>query len=140
MGWAIMIAGLLIALAASSLLVLGVIESGVAVAVGVLGIGLIAASGRWMRSKPKEKFPPEHLERTIYSPDHQVRALVKHHAYGNYRVEIQKVVHEYTPDAGSHDRWERQSNVLVTDTLANAVEVAARSIGAGTDDFFSDHP
>jgi hypothetical protein len=37
--------GLLIALTAATLLVLGVIESGVAAAIGMLGIGLIAASG-----------------------------------------------------------------------------------------------
>ena len=44
--------GLLIALVAATLLVLGVIESGVAAAIGMLGIGLIAASGRAVRSKP----------------------------------------------------------------------------------------
>ncbi len=38
--------GLLIALAAAGLLLLNVIESGVAAAIGILGIGLIAASGR----------------------------------------------------------------------------------------------
>lgn len=38
--------GLLIALAAVMLLVLDVIESGVAAAIGIIGIGLIAASGR----------------------------------------------------------------------------------------------
>lgn len=37
--------GLLIALTAASLLFLGVIESGVAAVVGILGIGLIGASG-----------------------------------------------------------------------------------------------
>lgn len=43
--------GLLIALIAAVLLLLGLIESGVAAAIGMLGIGLIAASGRRMRSK-----------------------------------------------------------------------------------------
>lgn len=38
--------GLLIAGLAAILLLLGVIESGVAAAIGILGIGLIAASGR----------------------------------------------------------------------------------------------
>jgi len=37
--------GLSIALISATLLVLGVIESGIAAAVGMLGIGLIAASG-----------------------------------------------------------------------------------------------
>ena len=127
MGWGMIILGLLVALAASALLLMGLIES---------GIGLIAASGRWMRTRPSEKPRVEQIERTIYSPDCQLRALVKQRADGHYRVEIQKLVHDYSPDVGSHDRWERQSNVTVTDTLASAVEVAARSVGAGTDDFF----
>jgi hypothetical protein len=38
--------GLCIALAAAALLVLDLIESGVAAVIGILGIGLIAASGR----------------------------------------------------------------------------------------------
>jgi len=44
--------GLLVALGAATLLLLGVIESGVAAAIGMLGIGLIAASGR---GKPGQK-------------------------------------------------------------------------------------
>jgi hypothetical protein len=43
--------GLLIALIAATLLLLGLIESGIAAAIGILGIGLIAASGRMTRSK-----------------------------------------------------------------------------------------
>jgi hypothetical protein len=78
----------------------------------------------------------EQIEQTVYAPDRQLRALIKLRTDGNYRVEVQKFVHDYSPDAGSHDRWERQSHIMVTDTLANAVEIAARSVGAGTDDFF----
>lgn len=44
--------GLLIALGAATLLFFGVIESGVAAAIGIVGIGLIAASGRGM---PRQK-------------------------------------------------------------------------------------
>ena len=40
------IVGLVIAISAAGLLVLGVIESGVAAMIGIVGIGLIAASGR----------------------------------------------------------------------------------------------
>ena len=40
------IGGLCIALAAAALLVFNIIESGVAAMIGILGIGLIAASGR----------------------------------------------------------------------------------------------
>ena len=39
------IAGLCVALAAAGLLVLNIIESGTAAVIGILGIGLIAASG-----------------------------------------------------------------------------------------------
>ena len=44
--------GLSIALRAAALLFFGVIESGVAAAIGMLGIGLIAASGR---SRPQQE-------------------------------------------------------------------------------------
>ena len=44
--------GLLIALVAATLLFLGLIESGVAAVIGIIGIGLIAASGRGM---PRQK-------------------------------------------------------------------------------------
>jgi len=40
------IAGLSIALTAAALLVLNIIESGVAAMIGIIGIGLIAVSGR----------------------------------------------------------------------------------------------
>ena len=40
------IVGLVIAIGAGGLLVMGVIESGVAAMIGIVGIGLIAASGR----------------------------------------------------------------------------------------------
>jgi hypothetical protein len=46
------VAGLLVALAASGLLLLNVIESGPAAAIGIPGIGLIAASGRRKRGHP----------------------------------------------------------------------------------------
>jgi hypothetical protein len=48
-------AGLLIALAAAGLLLLGIIESGPAAAVGIVGIGLIAASGRISRGRPSPR-------------------------------------------------------------------------------------
>jgi len=50
--------GLSIALISATLLVLGVIESGVAAAAGMLGIGLIAASGAgYAASKSKNGKP-----------------------------------------------------------------------------------
>jgi hypothetical protein len=44
-------AGLLVALVAAGLLVFGIIESGPAALIGVVGIGLIAASGRGRRAR-----------------------------------------------------------------------------------------
>ncbi len=46
MNKALFVVGLLIVGIAAVLLVMNVIESGVAAAIGILGIGLIAASGR----------------------------------------------------------------------------------------------
>lgn len=136
MGWVLMILGLLIALAASALLVMNVIESGVAAAIGILGIGLIAASGRWLRPLGGTRPRTKHVVQTIYAPDRQLRALIKRRADGNYQVEVQKFVHNYSPDVGSHDRWERQSGTPIIVTLSEAVEMAAQRVGAGIDDFF----
>ena len=44
--------GLLVALGAAALLFFGVIESGIAAVIGIVGIGLIALSGR---GKPGQK-------------------------------------------------------------------------------------
>jgi hypothetical protein len=136
MGWAMMISGLLIALAASALLLMNVIESGVAAAIGILGIGLIAASGRWLPTQKGMQPQAQPDVPTIHSPDRQLRALIKHRVEGTYQIEIQKLVHDYSPDVGSHDRWERQPDTLIVDSLATAVEIAAERVGAGTDDFF----
>jgi hypothetical protein len=134
MGWAIMISGLLIALAA--LLLMNVIESGVAIAIGILGIGLIAASGRWLPTQKGMQPEAQPDAPTIHSPDRQLRALIKHRADGTYQIEIQKLIHDYSPDVGSHDRWERQPGTPIVGSLATAVEVAAERVGAGTNDFF----
>jgi len=128
--------GLLIALTASALLVAGVIESGVAALLGIVGISLIAASRRMLHSQDNLRAQSEKIVQTIYSPDRYLRALIKQRSDGKYQIEIQKFVHDYSPDVGSHDRWERQSNASITDTLASAVEIAASSVGAGTVDFF----
>ena len=49
--WITFVAGLLVALVAAGLLLLGIIESGPAAALGVMGIGLIAASARGRRAR-----------------------------------------------------------------------------------------
>ena len=136
MGWAMMILGLLIALAASTLLLMNMIESGVAAAIGILGIGLIAASGRWLPTQKGMQPQAQPGVPTIHSPDRQLRALIKHRADGIYQVEIQKLMHDYSPDVGSQDRWERQPGTRIVHNLATAVEIAAERVGAGTDDFF----
>ena len=133
MGRAMMIIGLLLALAASAMLVLGVLDSSFAIALGILGIGLIAFSGRWMRNA---KSHSGQVVKTIYSPDGQFRVLVKQHGKTNFRIEVQKFIHDYSPDVGSHDRWERQSNVPAAGSLKQVIEIAAAKIGAGTGDFF----
>jgi uncharacterized membrane protein len=51
MRWVSIISGLLLALAASAFLLMGTIKSGLATAIGILGIGLIAISDRWKSRK-----------------------------------------------------------------------------------------
>ena len=133
MGWAMMFAGLLLALTASALLVLNVIESGPASLLGILGIGLIATSGRWLN---RAKSRAGQVVRTIYSPDRQLRALVKQRSETDFHIEVQKFIHEYSPDVGSHDRWERQSNVPASGSLTQVIDKAAAKVGAGSGDFY----
>jgi len=57
MGWVLIILGFVIALAATVLLVLGLIGTGLAIVIGALGIGLIAISGRWLPKDDAGKTP-----------------------------------------------------------------------------------
>ena len=76
MGWTMLVVRLLVALAASALLLMGMIEPGPAAAIGMLGFGLIAPSGGWIRNRSREETRGEKIERTIYSPDRRLRAFV----------------------------------------------------------------
>lgn len=58
MGWVLIILGLVIALTATALLILGVIGTGLTIIIGALGIGLIAISGRWLPEEDTDKIPP----------------------------------------------------------------------------------
>ncbi len=55
MGWVLIILGLIIALTATALLVLGKIGTGLTIILGALGIGLIAISGRWLPKNDEKK-------------------------------------------------------------------------------------
>ena len=57
MGWALSILGLVIALTAVALLILGKIGTGLTIVIGALGIGLIAISGRWLPKENTDKTP-----------------------------------------------------------------------------------
>ena len=57
MGWVLIILGLVIALTASTLLILGKIGTGLTIIIGALGIGLIAISGRWLPKEDSRKIP-----------------------------------------------------------------------------------
>jgi len=55
MGWVLIILGLVIALTAVTLLILGKIGTGLTIVIGALGIGLIAISGRWLPKEDNER-------------------------------------------------------------------------------------
>ena len=57
MGWVLIILGFVIAMTSVALLVLGVIGNELAIIIGVLGIGLIAVSGRWLPKEDSGKTP-----------------------------------------------------------------------------------
>jgi len=48
MGWVLISVGFLIAMTTTALMVLGAVGTGWGIVIGALGIGLIAASGRWL--------------------------------------------------------------------------------------------
>lgn len=129
--------GLLIVCLSAALLLLDLVPSGVPVAIGMLGIGLIAASGRGRRVRP-EPVPVAQVVQTIHSPDRQLRALVWKHADGRYEVEVHRFIRDDSQDFGPNDRWVRHANTSLTDTLAGALEIASHQVGAGTDDFFDE--
>lgn len=62
MGWVLIILGLIIALTATALLILGKIGAGLTIIIGALGIGLIAISGRWLPKEAKRKHPTKRLK------------------------------------------------------------------------------
>ena len=57
MGWVLIILGFVIAMTATTLLVLGVIGNGLTIIIGALGIVLIAISGRWLPKEDAGKTP-----------------------------------------------------------------------------------
>ena len=127
--------GLLLAFLAASLLLLDVIDSGIATAVGMLGIGFIAVSRFRPLIDSMLHSPKMEPVQTIYSPDKKQRAVIKRFGGGDYQIEIQRFIHEYSPDVGSHDRWERTS-ASMNSSLEEAIEMAAKKVGAGMGDFF----
>jgi hypothetical protein len=56
MGWVLIILGFVIAMTATTLLVLGKIGTGLTIIIGALGIGLIAISGRWLPKEDEKKY------------------------------------------------------------------------------------
>lgn len=57
MGWVLIILGFVIAMTSVALMVLGRVGTGLGIVIGVLGIGLIAISGRWLPKEDKGKTP-----------------------------------------------------------------------------------
>lgn len=129
--------GLSIVCLSAALLLLDQVESGVSAAIGMLGIGLIAASGRRKRVRA-EPAPAAQNVQTIHSPDGHMRAQVWRRADGKYQVEFHHFIRGESQDFGPDDRWVRQSDAPLTDTLASAIELASLRVGAGTGDFFEE--
>jgi ATP-dependent 26S proteasome regulatory subunit len=118
--------GLLIVITAAALLLFRIIPFGTALALAIVGNGLIVLSRRKERKKPKFALS-EQVVQTVHSADGQMRAMIKQRADGNYQVEIQRLVHEDSQEYGQSDYWVRQS-APITDTLSSAVDIAVRHV------------
>jgi len=57
MGWVLIILGFVVAMTATALLVLGKVGTSLGIIIGMLGIGLIAISGRWLPKGDAGKTP-----------------------------------------------------------------------------------
>ncbi|HKJ38744.1 MAG TPA: hypothetical protein VJ972_08195 [Anaerolineales bacterium] len=127
--------GLFLALLTALFLMLGVIGFGSAAAIGILGVGFIAVSRRKISTNAIHQPPREQIEQTVHSPDNKQRALIKRRTDGNYQIEIQRFIEEYSQDFGPNNRWERTSS-SISGSIEDALKTAAYRVGAGTNDFF----
>ncbi len=123
--------GLLLVILDAALLIFGIIPFGIAGAAGMLGIGLIFLSRR-RKQVASESKPGAKVVQTIYSADSQLRAVIKQRVDGKYQVEIWKLVTDYSQDFGPGPQWALQRPWGITDTLSNAMDLAASYVGAGT--------
>jgi hypothetical protein len=121
--------GLLITLLAAALLLMNVIPFGVAAAIAVFGIGLVAVVRR-KNTQPESK-PAQQTVEIVYSSDRQMRAVIKQRGDGKYQVEVWKLVSDYSQDFGPGSQWARQPAGSITDTLSDAMDIATSHVRGG---------
>ncbi len=78
------------------------------------------------------------MAQEIYSPDGSLKAVISPRADGSFQVEFHQFFREHSPDFGDSSGWKKIPGVSLAATLADAVELASRHVGAGTEDFFDD--
>ncbi len=74
----------------------------------------------------------------ILSRDGTLKAIIRPRADGLYEIEFQQFFREHSPDFGDHSGWKKLPGHTIAASLTEAVELASRRVGAGTEDYFDD--
>ena len=104
------------------------IPTGAGLAIGIPGAALILIATLFGSSEIQRSKAETEVVQTIFSPDKKLQAIIKQRRDGKFQVETWKVV-DYIQDSGPS--WARQGTWGITDTLANAVEIAESYIRKG---------
>lgn len=79
---------------------------------------------------------PEKQE--IFSRDGSLKAIITPRADGKQQVEFYMLHREDTPESGPNLTWDKIPGLSVLETLADAIELASRHVGAGSEDYFGE--
>ena len=72
---------------------------------------------------------PDSAVQKIFSPDGNLQAVIRNRADGTFQVEIGRCGQDDSPDTGLTETWSLINGPAITDSLAEAVEIANQRVG-----------
>ena len=78
------------------------------------------------------------MTQEIFSPDGTLKAIISPRADGSFQVEFEQFFREHSPDFGDSSGWKKIPGLSLAASLADAIELASRHVGAGTESYFDD--
>lgn len=78
------------------------------------------------------------MTQEILSLDGTLKAIIRPRADGLYEIEFQQFYRDHSLDFGDQSGWKKLPGHTIAASLAEAVEIASRHVGAGTEDYFDD--